>query len=46
MDRSVAYAAYVLAESGSMDKSRLRYLHDDPPHRIRANSLRSPLLST
>ena len=29
MDRSVAYAAYVLAKAGRMDKSRLRYLHDD-----------------
>src|SRR6185295_18661556 len=29
LDRSVAYAAYVLAKAGRMDASRLRYLHDD-----------------
>ena len=29
MDRSVAYAAYVLAKARRMDKARLRYLHDD-----------------
>ena len=29
MDRSVAYAAYVLAKAGRMDRARLRYLHDD-----------------
>ncbi|HOY77547.1 MAG TPA: alpha-2-macroglobulin [Hyphomonadaceae bacterium] len=34
MDRSVAYAAYVLAKAGRMDKSRLRYLHDDRLSRI------------
>jgi hypothetical protein len=34
MDRSVAYAAYVLAKAGRMDKSRLRYLHDDRLKRI------------
>src|SRR5690606_27353197 len=34
MDRSVAYAAYVLARAGRMDKSRLRYLHDDRIRRI------------
>ena len=34
MDRSVAYAAYVLAKAGRMDKARLRYLHDDRMSRI------------
>ena len=34
MDRSVAYAAYVLAKAGRMDKARLRYLHDDRLGRI------------
>ncbi len=34
MDRSVAYAAYVLAKAGRMDKARLRYLHDDRIARI------------
>jgi uncharacterized protein YfaS (alpha-2-macroglobulin family) len=34
MDRSVAYAAYVLAKAGRMDKARLRYLHDDRMRRI------------
>ncbi|MEQ1783760.1 MAG: alpha-2-macroglobulin family protein, partial [Hyphomonadaceae bacterium] len=29
MDRSTAYAAYVLAKARRMDKARLRYLHDD-----------------
>ncbi len=29
MDRSVAYAAYVLARAGRMDRARLRYLHDE-----------------
>jgi alpha-2-macroglobulin len=29
LDRSVAYAAYVLAKAGRMDRARLRYLHDD-----------------
>jgi uncharacterized protein YfaS (alpha-2-macroglobulin family) len=29
MDRSVAYASYVLAKARRMDKARLRYLHDD-----------------
>ncbi|HEV7690014.1 MAG TPA: alpha-2-macroglobulin, partial [Hyphomonadaceae bacterium] len=38
MDRSVAYAAYVLAKAGRMDKARLRYLHDD-----RINRIESPL---
>ncbi len=38
MDRSVAYAAYVLAKAGRMDKARLRYLHDD-----RLNRIESPL---
>jgi hypothetical protein len=28
MSRSVAYGAYVLARAGRMDRSRLRYLHD------------------
>lgn len=34
MDRSVAYASYVLAKAGRMDASRLRYLHDDRIKRI------------
>ncbi|MDR2214522.1 MAG: alpha-2-macroglobulin family protein [Nevskiaceae bacterium] len=34
LDRSIAYAAYVLAKAGRMDKSRLRYLHDDRLRRI------------
>ncbi|MDR0780594.1 MAG: alpha-2-macroglobulin family protein, partial [Pseudomonadales bacterium] len=34
MDRSVAYAAYVLAKAGRMDKARLRYLHDERLQRI------------
>lgn len=34
MDRAVAYAAYVLAKAGRMDKARLRYLHDDRLGRI------------
>jgi hypothetical protein len=34
MDRSVAYAAYVLARAGRMDKARLRYLHDERLQRI------------
>jgi uncharacterized protein YfaS (alpha-2-macroglobulin family) len=34
MDRSVAYASYVLAKAGRMDKARLRYLHDDRIGRI------------
>ncbi|MEZ5936587.1 MAG: alpha-2-macroglobulin [Hyphomonadaceae bacterium] len=34
MDRSIAYAAYVLARAGRMDKSRLRYLHDERMSRI------------
>ena len=34
MDRSVAYASYVLAKAGRMDKARLRYLHDDRLGRI------------
>jgi uncharacterized protein YfaS (alpha-2-macroglobulin family) len=38
MDRSIAYAAYVLAKAGRMDKARLRYLHDD-----RLNRIESPL---
>ncbi len=38
MDRSIAYAAYVLAKAGRMDKARLRYLHDDRIARI-ANPL-------
>jgi len=38
MDRSIAYASYVLAKAGRMDKSRLRYLHDD-----RLNRISSPL---
>ena len=29
VNRSVAYAAYVLAKARRMDKARLRYLHDD-----------------
>jgi uncharacterized protein YfaS (alpha-2-macroglobulin family) len=38
MDRSVAYAAYVLAKARRMDRARLRYLHDD-----RLNDIASPL---
>ncbi|MDR2213695.1 MAG: alpha-2-macroglobulin family protein, partial [Pseudomonadales bacterium] len=38
VDRSVAYAAYVLARAGRMDPARLRYLHDE---RLRA--MPSPL---
>ncbi len=38
MNRSVAYAAYVLAKAGRMDRARLRYLHDD-----RLSSIASPL---
>ncbi len=38
MDRSVAYAAYVLAKARRMDKARLRYLHDD-----KLNQIASPL---
>jgi uncharacterized protein YfaS (alpha-2-macroglobulin family) len=38
LDRSVAYAAYVLAKAGRMDASRLRYLHDD-----RLNRMVSPM---
>ncbi len=34
MDRSSAYAAYVLARAGRMDKSRLRYMHDERMSRI------------
>ena len=34
LDRSSAYAAYVLARGGRMDRSRLRYLHDDRLDRI------------
>jgi alpha-2-macroglobulin len=34
MDRSIAYAAYVLARAGRMDKARLRYLHDERIKRI------------
>ncbi|MEP7210531.1 MAG: alpha-2-macroglobulin [Alphaproteobacteria bacterium] len=34
LDRSIAYAAYVLARGGRMDKSRLRYLHDERLSRI------------
>jgi uncharacterized protein YfaS (alpha-2-macroglobulin family) len=34
LDRSIAYAAYVLARGGRMDKSRLRYLHDERLARI------------
>ena len=38
MDRAVAYAAYVLAKAGRMDRARLRYLHDD-----KLKSIGSPL---
>ncbi|HVY87430.1 MAG TPA: alpha-2-macroglobulin [Hyphomonadaceae bacterium] len=38
LDRSIAYAAYVLAKAGRMDKARLRYLHDD-----RMTRMQSPL---
>lgn len=38
MDRSVAYASYVLAKARRMDRARLRYLHDD-----RLNQIQSPL---
>ncbi|MEZ6028344.1 MAG: alpha-2-macroglobulin [Hyphomonadaceae bacterium] len=38
MDRSVAYAAYVLAKAGRMNRARLRYLHDD-----KLGGIRSPL---
>ena len=38
MDRAVAYAAYVLAKAGRMDRARLRYLHDD-----KLSSISSPL---
>ena len=38
LDRSVAYAAYVLAKAGRMDRARLRYLHDD-----KLRSIGSPL---
>ena len=38
MDRSVAYASYVLAKARRMDRARLRYLHDD-----RLNEIQSPL---
>lgn len=34
MDRSVAYASYVLARAGRMDRARLRYLHDERLSRI------------
>ncbi len=34
LDRSIAYGAYVLARAGRMDKSRLRYLHDERLSRI------------
>ncbi len=37
-DRSSAYAAYVLARVGRMDRSRLRYLHDE-----RLTAISSPL---
>lgn len=38
LDRSVAYAAYVLAKARRMDRARLRYLHDD-----RLDDIASPL---
>ncbi len=38
MDRSIAYAAYVLAKARRMDRARLRYLHDD-----KLNDIASPL---
>lgn len=33
-DRSVAYALYVLARAGRVDRSRLRYMHDERLSRI------------
>ncbi|MDP3736944.1 MAG: alpha-2-macroglobulin [Hyphomonadaceae bacterium] len=43
MDRSVAYAAYVLAKAGRMDKARLRYLHDDRMGRIESPLARAQI---
>ena len=43
MDRSVAYAAYVLAKAGRMDKARLRYLHDDRMSRIESPLARAQI---
>ena len=43
LDRSVAYAAYVLAKAGRMDASRLRYLHDDRLQRIESPLARAQL---
>lgn len=43
MDRSVAYAAYVLAKAGRMDRSRLRYLHDDRLRRIESPLARAQI---
>lgn len=37
-DRSAAYALYVLARAGQVDRSRLRYMHDE-----RLNAIESPL---
>jgi uncharacterized protein YfaS (alpha-2-macroglobulin family) len=37
-DRSAAYALYVLARAGEVDRSRLRYMHDE-----RLSSIESPL---
>ena len=38
IDRSSAYALYVLARAGQVDRSRLRYMHDE-----RLNAIESPL---
>ena len=38
LDRSSAYALYVLARAGLADRSRLRYMHDE-----RLNAIESPL---
>lgn len=38
LDRSAAYALYVLARAGAVDRSRLRYMHDE-----RLGAIESPL---
>ena len=38
LDRSAAYALYVLARAGEVDRSRLRYMHDE-----RLSEIESPL---
>jgi len=43
MDRSVAYASYVLAKARRMDRARLRYLHDDRLDRIQSPLARAQL---